>query len=135
MGWLEVSLYSYKCCSNPYEAVIDEPCNGDIIKLIPLIKILTTWVFWSEGQRDGRCQCVTKVLYFLLTWAAYFHPIGALKVEANFHIGYRNDVLHFDGIQDVEYSFIFYLNFSASRFFQSITLIRVFITNTYRPAD
>jgi len=50
------ALRSHLCqhYSIPYKAMIDEPRNSGIIKLILLIKILTTWVLWSEGQRDGK---------------------------------------------------------------------------------
>lgn len=47
-----MSLYSHWHYGIPYGAMIDEPGSGDIIKLIQLINILTTWVLWPEGQSE-----------------------------------------------------------------------------------
>lgn len=34
--------------------MIDDSSYGDIIKLIQLINILTTWALWSERQKEGK---------------------------------------------------------------------------------
>lgn len=51
MDQFVLSLHSCRC-SVLYDAMIDEPFYDDIIKLIIPVKLLTTWVLWSEGQRD-----------------------------------------------------------------------------------
>ena len=51
-----LSLHLCRCCTILYDAMIDEPCHDDIIKLILPIKILTTWgalVRRAKGQK--RC--------------------------------------------------------------------------------
>lgn len=60
------SLHSCQHYSSAYEAMIDESSYGDIIKLIQLINILTTWALWSEQQKEGKVANVIQRYYTVI---------------------------------------------------------------------